>query len=65
MKLARVAHGGAVHLARIEGDAAVLLAAETVHPAADVPRGRSRPASTSTVTASGSPWPTPGCSPLW
>jgi 2-keto-4-pentenoate hydratase/2-oxohepta-3-ene-1,7-dioic acid hydratase in catechol pathway len=38
MKLARVAHGGAVHLARIEGDAAVLLAPESVHPAADVLR---------------------------
>jgi 2-keto-4-pentenoate hydratase/2-oxohepta-3-ene-1,7-dioic acid hydratase in catechol pathway len=38
MKLARVAHDGRVHLARIEGDSAVLLSEESHHPAADALR---------------------------
>jgi 2-keto-4-pentenoate hydratase/2-oxohepta-3-ene-1,7-dioic acid hydratase in catechol pathway len=38
MKLARVAHADGVHLARIDGDAAVLLARESGHPARDVLR---------------------------
>ena len=38
MKLARVRHSNVVHLARVEGDRAVLLAEESRHPAADVLR---------------------------
>ena len=38
MKLARVRYDGAVHLARLDGDEAVLLRAEAAHPAADVLR---------------------------